>query len=130
MKKIYKEVKMIDCQDWSNLVSETYGRHYVFQQQDGCKGRGIHKFTIPEDYDNDSYMNDEIPEIVNHGTMGVKFEKWLERDPKQLLTTTNYEHSLSLWWERNFYPDFQTVANDLYKKGKIEKGDYIIEIDW
>jgi hypothetical protein len=35
-----------------------------------------------------------------------------------------------MFWERNFYPDTYTVANDLYDKGLIEAGDYIINIDW
>jgi hypothetical protein len=30
--------------------------------------------------------------------------------------------------ERNFYPDVQMVANDLYSKGLVAAGKY--EIDW
>ena len=75
-------------------------------------------------------MNDEIPEIVNGPKMGVKFKTWLERDPNKPFPGSTDGFSNSLWWERNFYPDFQMVANDLYKKGKIKKGSYIIEIDW
>jgi hypothetical protein len=35
-----------------------------------------------------------------------------------------------MWWERNFYPDIQIVANDLHSKDLLEAGTYIIEIDW
>lgn len=113
------------------MVEETYGRPYKFQQQDGCRDRGIVSITIPdEDYDED--MNDSIPENINSAEIGVKFKVWLERDPEQPLS--NYEGTpevgLRLFWERNFYPDIQTVANDLYDKGLIEAGDYFINIDW
>lgn len=36
---------------------------------------------------------------------------------------------INLFWERNFYPDINTLANDLYKKGLIKKGEYLIVID-
>lgn len=34
-------------QDWDNLVEETYGKPYMFQQQDGCKDRGTEHITVP-----------------------------------------------------------------------------------
>ena len=123
-----KNVKMIEVQDWDGLVESTYGRPYSFQQQDGCKSRGTFKLTIPEEVDED-FGHDDIPEKINGNVMGVKFSKWLERDPKQ--PVGNEDSSwISLFWERNFYPDVQMVANDLYERGLIEAGDYIINIDW
>jgi len=64
--------------------------------------------------------------------MGVSFKAWLKRDPKQKLSSKDDQdsYSLMLWWERNFYPEIQMVVNDLYDKGLIEAGDYIINIDW
>jgi hypothetical protein len=147
-----KTVKMIDVSDWDKLVEKTYGRPYSFQQQDGCKGRGTFNLTVPADESCDDEMNDTIPEIINGGIMGVKFEKWLERDPNEPLNPTKEELTkcsyywektkkdelkwkqdkshIKLFWERNFYPDVYTVANDLYEKGLIEAGDYVIDIDW
>jgi hypothetical protein len=125
-----KNIKMIEDSDWDNLVSETYGRHYCFQQQDGCRGRGIFELTIPSKYTYDEDMCDSIPEVVNGEIMGVKFDVWLERDPKQPLKGDDEEYRLLLFWERNFYPDIYTVANDLHKKGLIEAGEYTIKIDW
>lgn len=123
--------KIIDLNEWDELVSETYSRPYSFQQQDGCKERGMYWLTIPDHgYDYEEDMVEEIPEVVNHGIMGVKFYKWLERDPKQPLKNQEYDWELEMWWERNFYPHIQTVANDLYEKGLIEAGEYGIEIDW
>jgi len=122
---------MIDVSDWDNLVQETYGRIYNFQQQDGCKERGTFSLTVPSHaYD---YENDTIPEKVNGNEMGVSFKAWLARDPKQKLDTDDEwdrENGLDLFWERNFDPDIQMIANDLYAKGLIEKGKYVINIDW
>lgn len=127
----FSEVKMIDVGDWDDLVRKTYGKPYSFQQQEGCQDRGTRSITIPsESYNED--MNDSIPEEVNGEEMGVKFDVWLARDPKQHLS--HYKGTpdlgLNLFWERNFYPNLQTVANDLYAKGLIDAGDYIINIDW
>lgn len=129
----FSTVNMVDVHDWNILVQNTYGRPYNFQQQDDCQNRGIRSITIPsESYDED--MNDSIPEEINGSEMGVKFEVWLARDPKQPIQgkteTALSEFYIELFWERNFYPDLQTVANDLHKKGLIEAGDYIINIDW
>lgn len=146
-----KNVKMIDVNDWDKLVSDTYGKIYSFQQQQGCQPRGIVKLTIPDDNWEEEEMNDKIPEIINdERNMGVKFDVWLNRDPKAALNPSddelkecNYYYDTSdrdewckdighinLFWERNFYPCLQSVANDLHKKGLIEAGDYSIEIDW
>jgi len=126
---IVKNVKMIDVGDWDKLVSKTYGRPYSFQQQDGCQSRGIVRITIPDEtYDDE--MHDKIPEKFNDEVMGVKFAKWLARDPKQPVGNEKDDWMINLFWDRNFYPDLQTVANDLLEKGLIEAGDYIINIDW
>lgn len=120
--------KLIDDQDWDALVTETYGRPYSFQQQDGCKDRGLVHITIPEE--GCDFENDTVPEIVNGDEMGVSFKAWLARDPKTPLKDRDDTFGLTLWWERNFYPDVQMIANDLYERGLIEAGDYMINIDW
>lgn len=125
-----KTVQQIEVSDWDNLVRETYGRPYNFQQQNGCQGRGSFPITIPSEYAEDEDMNDSIPEVVNGNEMGVKFDVWLARDPNQPIPNQEYDWELESFWERNFYPDIHTVANDLYKKGLIEKGEYQINIDW
>lgn len=135
--KLVKQVNMIDVSDWDALVEKTYGRTYNFQQQDGCKDRGIFKLRVPEspeeaaEYD---FENDTIPEKVNGEEMGVSFKAWLERDPKNMLKAGyGYDRSSSgreIFWERNFYPAIETVAYDLYKKGLLQSGEYLINIDW
>ena len=124
----YKTIKMIDVRDWDKLVSSTYGKIYSFQQQDGCQSRGVVNITIPDETYEDE-MNDEIPEKINGEVMGIKFDKWLERDITQSVEGRT-DWYISLFWERNFYPNIQTVANNLHEKGLIEAGDYTINIDW
>lgn len=125
-----KNITVIDCSDWDELVQKTYQRPYSFQQQNGCQERGMVGLTIPPEWTDEEDMHDSIPEVVNGNEMGVKFEVWLARDPNQSITNQKYDWELELFWERNFYPSLYTVANDLYKKGLIEPGDYMINIDW
>ena len=125
----FENIKMIEVGDWDKLVSKTYNKIYSFQQQNGCQSRGIHYITIPSEYTCDDDMNDVIPEIINGNIMGVKFKKWLERDIKETVGGETGT-SIDLWWKRNFYPDINTVANELYERGLIEAGEYIINIDW
>ncbi len=121
--------KVIDVQDWDELVVKTYGKPYSFQQQDGCKPRGIFRLTVPQKAECE-FENDSVPEEVNGGEMGVSFAAWLARDPAKKIPGQEYDFELELFWERNFYPDVQMVANDLCKKGLLEKGEYIINIHW
>jgi len=126
-----KQVTIIECGDWDDLVITTYNRPYCFQQQDGCKPRGTHSLTVPALADD--YKNDMVPEEINHPDMGVSFKAWLNRDPKQQLSSDpdgKKSWDISMWWERNFYPDVQMIANDLHVKGLLPAGKYIINIDW
>lgn len=149
-----KNIKQIDVSDWDELVSTTYGKIYDFQQQDGCQDRGSVHITIPdESYEEE--MSDRIPEVINgEERIGVKFDVWLKRDPNEPLNPTKEElencnyyrndsdsveeeleykqskSNITLFWQRSFYPNLQTVANDLHKRGLIEAGDYSIKIDW
>lgn len=124
-----KNWKVIEHSEWDKLVSSTYERIYKFQQQDDCKDRGVYHFIVPFD-DEDDEMNDEIPEKVNGDIKGVKFDVWLNRDPNQPILNQRYDFEHRIFWERNFYPNFQKVANDLHSKGLIEAGEYTINIDW
>lgn len=126
----YKNKKVIEVSDWDELVEKTYGRTYNFQQQDGCQDRGQFNLTVPNEDSEDDEMNESIPEVVNGNLYGVTFESWLARDPKQPIPNQKYDWELKMFYERNFYPDIYTIANDLYAKGLIEAGDYIINIDW
>src|ERR1035437_3537785 len=131
MKIKIKIIKMIDVSDWDDLVENTYNRIYSFQQQDDCKPRGIVNLTVPSrdaaEYD---FENETVPEIVNGNEMGVSFSAWLDRDPNKPLDPQEYDYELGMWWDRNFYPHVDMVANDLHAKGLVEAGEYVINIDW
>lgn len=90
--------KVIDVQEWDALVEKTYGRPYSFQQQDGCKSRGVFRFTVPSK-ETDDFERDAVPEIVNHEEMGVSFAAWLKRDPKASIEGGRTDYSLGLWWQ-------------------------------
>ena len=125
-----KTKQVIELSEWNKVVKKTYGRLYNLQQQDGCQPRGPVNFTVPDEPSD--YELDTVPEEVNHETMGVRFAAWLARDPKQKLADPDAQedYCLELWWERNFYPDLQMVANDLHTKGLLPAGDHTILIDW
>jgi hypothetical protein len=121
--------QVIDVSDWDNLVESTYGRPYSFQQQDGCKERGRAHLTVSLD-EPDDYENESVPDVINGDEMGVSFEAWLARDPKEWNGEGGEDRYIGLFWERNFYPTVEAVAHDLCKRGLIEEGEYVIDIDW
>ncbi len=126
----YTNKKTISLSNWDKLVRDTYGKPYNFQQQDGCQERGTFELEIPSEYSEDDEYNDSIPEVINGEEMGVKFAVWLARDTKEWNGKEQDKPYIDMFWERNFYPDIHTLANDLYDKGLIEKGEYVINIDW
>lgn len=121
--------QVIDLQDWDALVEATYGRPYSFQQQDGCKGRGKERLTVSLD-DPDDYEEDTVPDEINGDEMGVSFKAWLARDPKEWNGAEGDDRWLDLFWGRNFYPTAESIGHDLLKRGLIEAGEYVIDIDW
>lgn len=121
--------QVIGVSDWDDFVEQTYNRPYSFQQQDGCKERGTVTLTVPCK-DVCDFENDTVPEVVNHGNMGVSFKAWLARNPKQGLPGREDTFGLGLWWARNFYPSVESIANDLHAKGLLPAGEYLINIDW
>jgi hypothetical protein len=120
--------QVIDVGDWDDLVIKTYGKPYSFQQQDGCKERQNVDITIPSKaYD---FENDTVPEEINGEEMGVSFAAWLARKTTEWNGPSEDRMFLDMFWERNFYPDVQMIANDLHAKGLIPAGEYVIDIDW
>lgn len=123
-----KTKTVIPVDEWDKLVMQTYGRQYSLQQQDGCMGRRNIHITVPDDADD--FEAESVKEEVNGPEMGVSFAAWLARDPKQPLPDQEADYELELWWDRNFYPSLQMVANDLHAKGLLEAGEHTINIDW
>ena len=126
----YETKKVIDVYDWDALAEETYGRPYNLQQQNGCQEKGFIRLNVKEDFSPEwhDFGKDEIPFKINGNEMGVSFKAWSEANVDEI--NSHFETNSDLFWYRNFYPDLTTLANDLYKKGLIELGEYLIEIDW
>ena len=124
-----KTEKFVDVQDFDALVEETYGKPYKFQQQNGCQARGVYYLTVP-DPDAADFEDDEIPEVINGQDRGVSFTSWLKRNAEEWNGAPEDKRSLHLFWNRNFYPAIEVLANDLHSKGLIEAGEYVINIDW
>lgn len=124
----FKNKQVIDVGDWDSLVESTYGKPYSFQQQDGCKERGTHNITIPDGAHD--FENDSVPDEINGDEMGVSFAAWLARDIKEWNGYPGDINYIAMFWERNWYPDVQMIANDLHAKGLIPAGEYVIDIDW
>jgi hypothetical protein len=127
----YETKKIINVGDLDNLVVETYGKPYSFQQQDGCRDRETECITIPVKHPYD-FENNSLEYEINGDEMGVSFSSWLNTTVEEINNQypEDYEGQNDLWWERNFYPNLDMIVNDLYEKGLIEAGDYLIEIDW
>lgn len=125
-----KTTQVIEVAEWDKVVQDTYKRPYSLQQQDGCHDRGNLHITVPCECQD--LENDTVPEKVNDPEMGVSFKAWLERDPRQYLAEDPNKHDwcINMWWERNFYPLLDVIANDLYDKGLLAPGEYTINIDW
>ena len=126
-----KTIQAIMCDDFDDLVVETYGRPYCYQQQDGCRDRGTYCLDVPtEPCDRQA---DSIPEVVNGDTIGVSFSAWLARDPKAPIgddADAGDDYRIELFWHRSFYPDVSMVVNDLHARGLLPAGEYIMTIDW
>lgn len=120
--------KTIYCFDWDDLVTSVYKRPYTLQQQNDCYSRQQLHIEVPCDSD-DSFMNDNVSECDSDSKMGVKFSTWLARDPS-FKGSFKEDYEVGIFWDRKFYPDLGTIANDLYEKGYIDKGKYVIDIDW
>jgi hypothetical protein len=135
MIKINK-IQVISVHDWDDLVKDTYGKQYNFQQQDFCKEPQRVKITVPvkQPYD---YENDTIPGVIEirDNKMGVSFKGWLERDSDAPLNTSHLQLNTCkinnmFFWHRKFYPHIDMLINDLHAKGLLPAGDYEIDIDW
>lgn len=129
---IVKLVKMIEENDWSELVSKTYSRPYSLLEQREFRERGAYLVRIEKLEYNEKYDNfpDNIPEVLYGSNTGIKFHLWLARDPNAPIGDKDDARSKEIFWKESFYPCCSEVANDMCCKGLIEPGEYYIRIDW
>src|SRR5574343_1183830 len=103
-----KNVNIFQLNEFDELIKKEYNKkYYSFQQQDGCKDRGIEYFTIPindpEDLDNLSMIEDDVKNNRLSVYRGVKFEEWLLKDKDfKWFIGKEREYENALLWERNF----------------------------
>lgn len=126
-----KTINQISVRDWDELIESTYGKRYSFQQQDGCKDKGVEIINTDERQAYD-FEAESIPYVVNGEEMGVSFQTWLNTSMED--TSKHFDPKLTwenrIFWARNFYPDANMLAVDLCKKGLLNEGEYEIKIDW
>ena len=104
----YTTIKVIHLDDWDELVRETYGKPYKFQQQEGYRERPLFEIKVP------------VP-IIDEGTDKTdSMKEWMD-------TPVDKDN---IYWVREFYPDIDDVVNDLFSRGLLDQGDYSIEMDW
>ena len=128
MKLKYTLTRVVEVSDWDAFVEHHYGRKYALQQQDGCWQRGTRTLIVPSP-DAEDDEAESIPIEVNGDEMGVKFEVWKNCDVKAASGELE-TYEIDLFWHRNFYPMLEMVGNDLHAQGKLEAGEYLINIDW
>ncbi|TDP29888.1 hypothetical protein [Nocardia ignorata] len=120
-----RTVTLIHESEFSKLVTETYGRPYRFQQQDGCRwGQDtVYLFDVPHPEGG----WESIEEFRGCYAEGVPtVEEWANTP------IGDYEHSwqTELHWRREFYPPFEAVIDDLHARGLIDAGSYGLHIWW
>jgi hypothetical protein len=125
-----KTARIIDANDLDVFIREIYGKPYCFQQQSGCQPRGMIQVRVPSDEVFDEDYPEMIPIELNGRVRGVRFNTWLETPADAFDDHFNDECYKNMFWERNFYPDFQTILNDLNARGDLEAGEYCINIDY
>lgn len=62
--------------------------------------------------------------------MGVSFQTWLNTSEEDTAKHFENDWSNQLFWHRNFYPSIDAITDDLYSRGLLEAGEYMIIIDW
>lgn len=115
-----EDVKLIHELKLSELIRETYRRPYQLQQQGDMMGQNeMLRVTVPQEPD-----DLDLPSL----------EEWSARDvndqPEGQDDWEQYPWVRDLWWEREFYPDYQEVLNDLHARGLLPAGDYVIHVWW
>ena len=123
---------VVDSFEWDRFVKQVYDRPYTFQQQDGCRQRGVSYFTAtPGQYEFVEHM-EPVPTGPIEGIrscFGVSLEEWVGRSPEAAFDPDRPNRT-GTYWERNYYPPIDELASDLCEKGLIAPGRYVLLVDW
>lgn len=128
---------VIDADEFSDLVTATYGRPY-------CLGRQADTMGV------DRLVFIQVPNRGEHDSDPVAFQQWLDADPQAPIKNPRYddfvawaqqqptpqhlpaeyfqpgEDTHSKYWELNMIPPFGDVIDDLAKRGLLTPGEYVI----
>lgn len=104
-----KQVGLIWEKSFNDLVVDTYERPYVFQQQRMLGQDSIFLFDVPSPSTEDAF----------------NFAQWVAAPPPNV---SDWRERLR--WEREFYPPFEDLINDLHQRGLIAAGNYALHIWW
>lgn len=104
-------VQQVDEDDFSSLVSLLHKRPYKLQQQGELMGQG-------EIRTYDAHPNPEAESVIN---------QWKETPVPSHL---NDARDIELWWEREHYPEVESVLSDLVNRGLLEEGTCNIHAWW
>lgn len=118
--------RVIEADDWNALVEDVYGRPYCLQWQGGCWRSGPFRFSVPGEAED--FTRDSISNSIKGDKSGVSFKAWKSRHPKASVGGRFDDWYVRLFWHMRFFPEFQTLANDLYRLGKIDSGSYTIDM--
>ena len=133
-----KSWQVIDEQEFSEMVSELYGRPYSLQQAEELGQDSIRQVDSEDEVSEEEQQAFEAwrdRELNNVPNSRYEFYKELhERDPATypLLPATLSEGEIGwdTWWEREFSPPLQPLINDLCERGKLPRGRYRMHVQW
>lgn len=113
-----KKVDLVWSVTWNNFVRKVYGVPYDISVQEI---EDSFEFTVPirgaEDYQNESY-----DDIRKKGENGVKFGVWASTKPVGVEKDSAEMQN----WEMEFYPCFDMLVNDLFTRGLLPMGNYVM----
>lgn len=112
----YYAAKIIDEDEFSQLVRDTYQRPYQLQQ---------HGFDSGEPMRIGTYLEIDVPGTDTWLPGEHSLEEWLEREVEN-----PGDKIAEIEWEREFTPDLQQLVNDLHAQGLLEAGEYLIKVEW
>lgn len=114
-----QDVRLIEEREFSALVTRVYGRPYRLQQNMMLGQDTIYPLTVPE------------PEPVDE-SHEPSFAEWASQDPDLDADGHPWRHAWEkeIWWEREFYPPFSALVNDLYERGHLPMGTFMLHVWW
>ena len=105
--------------EFSDLVRQTFERPYSLQQQgDMHSQESFVRFDVPADREEEEHWQ------------AVSMEEWLAATPPDPEDRSMEAFTDRLRWDREFYPQLDSVANELHARGQLDAGTYVLHVWW